>query len=73
MRTLLLIFLVNISVVFSQKITVGLYNEHVVKSIDISIQKGSFLFFTDSTLVGAISVTSNPLRVEATENGLSKL
>lgn len=71
MRTLLLIFLVNISVVFSQKITVGLYNEHVVKSIDISIQKGSFLFFTDSTLVGAISVTSNPLRVEATENGLS--
>ena len=70
MRNFLLILLINISVGFSQKITVGLYNEHVVKSIDISIQKGSYLFFTDSTLLGDFSTTGNPLRVEASENGL---
>lgn len=71
MKTVLLIILVNTFVAFSQKIRVGLFNEYVVKSIDITIQNGNYFFFADSILKGTISSTSVPLHVEATDNGLS--
>ncbi|MBM3160095.1 MAG: SpoIID/LytB domain-containing protein [Bacteroidetes bacterium] len=70
MKKLLLFLFLNSYFGFSQKIMIGLFADHTLRSVDISFQNGLYIIFTDSTLQRITDSSGTHLKIEATEKGL---